>query len=90
MCHLNLHKTFCIPHGGGGPGVGSIYVAQHLAPYLPGHPVVPTGGHGPGVVPKAELTMASAPFGSAAILPIPWMYIHMLGAAGLKVGGAWR
>lgn len=83
VCHLNLHKTFAIPHGGGGPGVGSIGVAKHLAPFLPGHPVVPTGGDGTGVAPKSGLTMAGAPFGSAMILPISWMYIHMLGAAGL-------
>ena len=82
VCHLNLHKTFCIPHGGGGPGVGTIAVAKHLAPFLPGHPVVPTGGDGHGVVPKSDLTMAAAPFGSALILPISWMYIRMLGAEG--------
>jgi glycine dehydrogenase len=84
VCHLNLHKTFCIPHGGGGPGVGSIGVAEHLAPFLPGHPVVPTGGDGLSVVPKTNGTVAGAPFGSAAILPISWMYIKMLGEAGLK------
>jgi glycine dehydrogenase len=82
VCHLNLHKTFCIPHGGGGPGVGAICVAAHLAPHLPGHPVVPTGGYGPGVVPKAGLAMASAPYGSAAITPISWMYIRMLAGSG--------
>ena len=84
VCHLNLHKTFAIPHGGGGPGVGAIGVAAHLAPFLPGHPVVATGGDGAGVVPKASLAVAGAPFGSALILPISWMYIHMLGSAGLK------
>ena len=85
MCHLNLHKTFCIPHGGGGPGVGAIGVAKHLAPFLPGHPVVPTGGDGEGVVTKsAGLTIAAAPFGSALILPISWMYIAMMGEAGLR------
>jgi glycine dehydrogenase len=83
VCHLNLHKTFCIPHGGGGPGVGSIAVAAHLAPFLPGHPVVPVGGEGKGVVPKTGSTVAAAPFGSAAILPISWMYIKMLGEPGL-------
>ena len=77
VCHLNLHKTFCIPHGGGGPGVGPIAVAAHLAPFLPGHPVVPTGGEcGPGPV-------SAAPWGSALILPISWMYVRMMGAAGL-------
>ena len=85
VCHLNLHKTFCIPHGGGGPGVGAIGVARHLAPFLPGHPVVPTGGDGEGVVAKAGgLTIAAAPFGSALILPISWMYIAMMGEAGLR------
>jgi glycine dehydrogenase len=85
VCHLNLHKTFCIPHGGGGPGVGAIGVAKHLAPYLPGHAVVPTGGTGTGVVAKgAGLTISAAPYGSACILPISWMYIAMLGEAGLK------
>ncbi len=85
VCHLNLHKTFCIPHGGGGPGVGAIGVAKHLAPYLPGHAVVPTGGTGEGVVAKgAGLTISAAPYGSACILPISWMYIAMLGEEGLK------
>ena len=77
VCHLNLHKTFCIPHGGGGPGVGPICVAAHLVDFLPGHPVVNLGGESPiGAV-------SAAPWGSAAILPIPWMYIAMMGAAGL-------
>lgn len=84
VCHLNLHKTFCIPHGGGGPGVGSIGVAAHLAPFLPGHPVVPVGGEGKAVVPKTNNTVSAAPFGSAAILPISWMYIKMLGERGLR------
>ena len=85
VCHLNLHKTFCIPHGGGGPGVGAIGVARHLAPFLPGHPIIPTGGHGDGVVAKAAgMTLAGAPFGSALILPISWMYIAMLGEEGLR------
>jgi len=84
VCHLNLHKTFCIPHGGGGPGVGSIGVAAHLAPFLPGHPVVPVGGEGKAVVPKTGSTVSAAPFGSAAILPISWMYIKMLGEKGLR------
>jgi glycine dehydrogenase len=86
VCHLNLHKTFCIPHGGGGPGVGAIGVAKHLSPFLPGHPVVPTAGHGDNVRTKgAGLTIAAAPFGSALILPISWMYIAMLGEKGLKM-----
>ncbi|KAI2501938.1 glycine cleavage system-like protein [Fragilaria crotonensis] len=88
VCHLNLHKTFCIPHGGGGPGVGSIGVAAHLAPHLPGHMVDPeASGKLCGsdlCVPKTGGAVAGAPFGSAAILPISWMYIKMLGAAGLK------
>merc|ERR1719263_1597765 len=84
VCHLNLHKTFCIPHGGGGPGVGAIGVNEALAPYLPGHSVVPTDGDGTGVVEKSNGAVASAPFGSPAILPISWMYIKMLGADGLK------
>lgn len=84
VCHLNLHKTFCIPHGGGGPGVGSIGVAAHLAPHLPGNVVAPCGGEGIQTVKKTESAVSAAPFGSAGILPIPWMYIHMLGEAGLK------
>lgn len=84
VCHLNLHKTFCIPHGGGGPGVGTIGVAEHLAPFLPGHPVIPTGGHGKNTVSKTTGAIAAAPFGSSAILPISWMYIKMLGEAGLR------
>lgn len=79
VCHLNLHKTFCIPHGGGGPGIGGpICVAAHLAPYLPGHPLIPTGGD------QAIGPIAAAPWGSASILPIPWMFIAMMGADGLK------
>ncbi len=77
VCHLNLHKTFCIPHGGGGPGMGPIAVQSHLAPFLPGHPFEPRGEQGIGPV-------AAAPFGSPSILPISWMYIAMMGAAGLK------
>ncbi|MBA3446835.1 MAG: aminomethyl-transferring glycine dehydrogenase [Pseudaminobacter sp.] len=73
VCHMNLHKTFCIPHGGGGPGVGPIGVKSHLAPFLPGH-----------VEQKTEHAVAAAPYGSASILPITWMYIRMMGAAGLK------
>ncbi|MBI4238305.1 MAG: aminomethyl-transferring glycine dehydrogenase [Deltaproteobacteria bacterium] len=77
VCHLNLHKTFCIPHGGGGPGVGPIAVATHLAPFLPGHPVVATGGE------LAIGAVAAAPWGSAGILPISYTYIRMMGGAGL-------
>jgi glycine dehydrogenase len=88
VCHLNLHKTFCIPHGGGGPGVGSIGVREHLAPFLPGHVMDPQASGklcGNDIcVPKTEGAVAAAPFGSAAILPISWMYIKMLGAEGLK------
>ncbi|KAJ1428239.1 pyridoxal phosphate-dependent transferase [Ochromonadaceae sp. CCMP2298] len=84
VCHLNLHKTFCIPHGGGGPGVGSIGVAKHLAPFLPGHPVVPCSGEGTNVVVKSDNTVSGAPYGSASILPISWMYIKMLGEKGLR------
>ena len=77
VCHLNLHKTFCIPHGGGGPGVGPIAVAAHLARFLPGRaeaPADPVGPIGP---------VAAAPYGSASLLPIPWMYLACMGAAGL-------
>ncbi|MGJ3252878.1 MAG: aminomethyl-transferring glycine dehydrogenase, partial [Elainellaceae cyanobacterium] len=77
VCHLNLHKTFCIPHGGGGPGVGPIGVREHLIPFLPGHPFVDVGGHqdiGP---------IAAAPWGSSSILPISWMYIALMGTQGL-------
>ena len=84
VCHLNLHKTFCIPHGGGGPGVGSIGVARHLAPFLPGHPVVPCSGEGDNVVVKSSGAVSAAPYGSASILPISWMYIKMLGSDGLR------
>ncbi|MEI8234528.1 MAG: aminomethyl-transferring glycine dehydrogenase [Verrucomicrobiota bacterium] len=77
VCHLNLHKTFAIPHGGGGPGVGPIAVAAHLAPFLPSHSVVPPGGAGRGGA------VASAPWGSASVLVIPWMYLRMMGGEGL-------
>jgi glycine dehydrogenase len=79
VSHLNLHKTFCIPHGGGGPGVGPVAVRAHLAPYLPNHPLVPEAGPdtGPGPI-------AAAPWGSAGILPIPWAYIRLMGGAGLR------
>jgi len=73
VCHMNLHKTFCIPHGGGGPGIGPIGVKAHLAPFLPGH-----------VEWKSAHAVSAAPYGSASILPITWMYIRMMGAAGLK------
>lgn len=78
VSHLNLHKTFCIPHGGGGPGVGPVIARSHLAPFLPNHPANKLAGPatGPGPV-------SSAPFGSASILPISWMYIRMMGGAGL-------
>ncbi len=79
VCHLNLHKTFCIPHGGGGPGVGPIGVAEHLAQFLPGLPsltVQPSGLNSSGPV-------SAAPYGSASILTISWMYIRMMGGAGL-------
>jgi glycine dehydrogenase len=78
VCHLNLHKTFCIPHGGGGPGMGPIGVKGHLAPFLPGHPVIPTGGE------RAIGPVAAAPWGSPSILPISWAYIRMMGADGLR------
>ncbi len=77
VCHLNLHKTFCIPHGGGGPGMGPIGVAAHLAPFLPGHSVVPVGGE------QSIGEVSQAPWGSASILPISWMYIRMMGPDGL-------
>jgi glycine dehydrogenase len=77
VCHLNLHKTFCIPHGGGGPGMGPIGVAAHLAPFLPGHPLVECGGA------QAIGPVSAAPFGSALILSISWMYIAMMGGDGL-------
>ncbi|MFO8098960.1 MAG: aminomethyl-transferring glycine dehydrogenase, partial [Salinibacter sp.] len=77
VCHLNLHKTFSIPHGGGGPGVGPVCTAEHLSPFLPGHPVVDTGGD------KSIPAIAAAPYGSALILLISWAYIKLLGAEGL-------
>ncbi|BAT51573.1 glycine dehydrogenase [Nostoc sp. NIES-3756] len=78
VCHLNLHKTFCIPHGGGGPGMGPIGVASHLVPFLPGHPVLGSGEDSQNIG-----AIASAPWGSASILVISWMYIAMMGADGL-------
>ncbi|KAL8707676.1 MAG: hypothetical protein Q9220_007338 [cf. Caloplaca sp. 1 TL-2023] len=77
VCHLNLHKTFCIPHGGGGPGVGPIGVTEALAEFLPGHNLIPTGGKN-GIAP-----VSAAPWGSASILPISWAYIKMMGGRGL-------
>lgn len=78
VCHINLHKTFCIPHGGGGPGMGPIGVAEHLVDFLPAHPVVNLGGETPiGAV-------SGAPWGSSSILPISWMYIAMMGSDGLR------
>lgn len=79
VCHLNLHKTFAIPHGGGGPGVGPIGVAEHLKPFLPVHHFVKTGGE------KSTVTVSSAPFGSALILPISYGYIKLLGGNGLTL-----
>lgn len=78
VCHLNLHKTFAMPHGGGGPGVGPICVASHLAPFLPSHSVVPTGGD------EGITAVSSSPWGSALLLPITYGYIKMLGADGLR------
>ncbi|MDA8377966.1 MAG: aminomethyl-transferring glycine dehydrogenase [Planctomycetia bacterium] len=77
VCHLNLHKTFCIPHGGGGPGIGPIAVAEHLVPFLPGHPVISMG------TAKSLGTVSAAPYGSALMLLIPWAYISLMSGAGL-------
>jgi len=77
VCHLNLHKTFCIPHGGGGPGMGPIGVQEHLRPFLPGHPVIPVGGE------QSLGAIAAAPWGSPSILPISWAYIALMGSGGL-------
>ena len=82
VCHLNLHKTFCIPHGGGGPGVGPIGVAEHLAPFLPGHSVIPTGGS------QAVTEVSAAPWGSSSICVISWMYLRMMGGDGLAMASA--
>ncbi|MFJ6770603.1 aminomethyl-transferring glycine dehydrogenase [Kitasatospora sp. NPDC091257] len=79
VSHLNLHKTFCIPHGGGGPGVGPVAVRAHLAPYLPNHPLQAEAGPATGVGP-----ISAAPWGSAAILPISWAYVRLMGGEGLK------
>ncbi len=77
VSHLNLHKTFCIPHGGGGPGVGPVAVREHLAPFLPSHPLAPE-------LPDTGITISAAPYGSASILPITYAYIAMMGAQGLR------
>jgi len=85
VSHLNLHKTFAIPHGGGGPGVGPIGVRAHLAPYLPSHPLRPDAGPvGRGFADGGNGPVSGAPWGSAGILPIPWMYIRMMGDTGLR------
>ncbi len=79
VSHLNLHKTFCIPHGGGGPGVGPVACREHLAPFLPNHPLDPAAGPETGVGP-----VSAAPYGSASILPISWAYVRLMGGAGLR------
>ena len=86
VSHLNLHKTFCIPHGGGGPGVGPVAVRAHLAPYLPSHPLVPEAGPAASALPAPGAgvgPVSSAPWGSAGILPISWAYVRLMGGAGL-------
>ncbi|MGA8005867.1 MAG: aminomethyl-transferring glycine dehydrogenase, partial [Burkholderiales bacterium] len=79
VCHINLHKTFCIPHGGGGPGMGPIGVAGHLAPHLPSHPVLPEEG-----LPQENGTVSASPLGSPLIVAISWMYLRMMGAEGVR------
>jgi glycine dehydrogenase len=79
ICHINLHKTFCIPHGGGGPGMGPLAVAPHLARFLPSHPVVHDEG-----LDEANGTVSAAPWGSALIVAISWMYLRMMGAEGIR------
>ena len=78
VCHINLHKTFCIPHGGGGPGMGPVFTKKHLAPFLPDHPVISTGGE------QGIDAVSSAPWGSASILPVSWAFIRLLGDSGIK------
>jgi len=86
VSHLNLHKTFCIPHGGGGPGIGPVGVRAHLAPFLPGHPVRPDAGPvGMGFADGGVGPVSGAPWGSAGILPIPWAYLRMMGAQGVTL-----
>uniref|UniRef100_A0A914NPZ5 glycine dehydrogenase (aminomethyl-transferring) n=2 Tax=Meloidogyne TaxID=189290 RepID=A0A914NPZ5_MELIC len=80
ISHFNLHKTFCIPHGGGGPGMGPIGVKSHLAPFLPGHPIIPQNGEK-----RYDGVVGGAPWGSASILPITWAYIRLMGISGLKL-----
>jgi glycine dehydrogenase len=84
VSHLNLHKTFCIPHGGGGPGVGPVAVRSHLAPFLPGHPYAPESPASGRYPQPGGHPVSSAPYGSASILPITWAYIRMMGADGLR------
>jgi glycine dehydrogenase len=79
VSHLNLHKTFCIPHGGGGPGVGPVAARAHLAPYLPGHPLDPAAPDGS----RRGGPVSAAPYGSPSILPISWAYVHLMGGPGL-------
>jgi glycine dehydrogenase len=79
VSHLNLHKTFCIPHGGGGPGVGPVCVKAHLAPFMPGHALVDVGGEHAG-----NGAVSAAPWGSAGILPISWAYVTMMGREGMQ------
>jgi glycine dehydrogenase len=82
VSHLNLHKTFCIPHGGGGPGVGPVAAKSHLAPFLPGHPLDPRGTDAS--KPAHQYIVSAAPHGSPGILPISWSYVRMMGADGLR------
>jgi glycine dehydrogenase len=84
VSHLNLHKTFCIPHGGGGPGVGPVAAKAHLAPYLPGHPLAQRQNPYPVQGPSHKNAVSAAPYGSPGILPITWAYIRMMGSEGLK------
>ncbi|MUG03752.1 glycine dehydrogenase (aminomethyl-transferring), partial [Bacillus tequilensis] len=83
VSHLNLHKTFAIPHGGGGPGIGPVAAKAHLAPYLPGHPQAQKSEHAGGFVFEGG-PVSGAPYGSAGVLPISWAYVRMMGAEGLR------